>query len=70
MFFLWRPKNSPAEHGHRWPTVPLDESPPESNGKPERNGHHDPETLPPPNQKKNDENTVTGSCPRGVSPKK
>ena len=36
----------------------------------ERNGHHDPETLPPPHQKKNDENTVTGLCPRGVSPKK
>ena len=69
LFFVWRPKNSPAEHGHRWPTVPLDESPPESNGKPNATGtttqkrcHHPP--------KKNDENTVTGLCPRGVSPKK
>ena len=49
--FFWRPKNSPAKHGHRWPTAPLDESPPESNGKTRRNGHHDPETPPPPNQK-------------------
>ena len=38
LIVCWRPKNSPAEHGHRWPTVPLDESPPESNGKPNATG--------------------------------
>ena len=40
-------KNSPARHGQRWPTAPLDESSPESY----TNGHHDREMPPPPNQK-------------------
>jgi hypothetical protein len=64
LFFVvcWRPKNSPAKHGQRWPTVPLDESPPESHGTTKRNGpttrkrcHHQ-------TKKENDKNTQSQAC--------
>ena len=34
-FFFLRPESSPAKRGQRWPTAPLDESPPETTAQPD-----------------------------------
>ena len=35
MFFFVAADNSPAKRGQRWPTAPLDESPPETTAQPD-----------------------------------
>ena len=60
--FLWRPKNSPAKHGQRWPTAPLDESPPESHGTTRRNGPTTRKRRHQPTKRENDENTQSQAC--------
>ena len=61
-YIFLRPKNSPAKHGQRWPTAPLDESPPESNGTTRRHGPTTRRRRLQPAKKENGENTQSQAC--------